>query len=391
MKSFIGRALTTACAAVVMLSGSAFAGGITVSAEKSYEAFYIESDDLISEISSTVSENVPQITKPKASKGLSRDFIRVSWGASKNSRVYKYVVQRRISKNGWQTVATLPNMVNSYDDYVKNPGQTKKYEYRVRCKYVSGNRIKTSPGSTAGTVYGWLKLGITLDPGHYLGCNNNFAQWGYGGSYRYAEGTQMLKLGHYLKAELEKNNVDVKITRDFDLSADRFAPGVRNEKYDARLYNSLVTRGNYAAGTDFFISLHTNAVSHWAETNNWGIQCFPNDLCMSNSASLKLAADLGQTASDNITPGGISISRRIPFNKSLTTWSRSGVISYHLNGKIYYTVLWGAEEVGVPGILLEHSYHTNPAVRAWLLSDANLKKLAKAECRTILRNYGYTS
>ena len=54
----------------------------------------------------------------------------------------------------------------------------------------------------------------------------------------------------------------------------------------------------------------------------------------------------------------------------------------------YYGVLRGAAAVGVPGVLLEHSFHTNRKATEWLLVDSNLKKLAKAEAKTIASFYG---
>ena len=52
------------------------------------------------------------------------------------------------------------------------------------------------------------------------------------------------------------------------------------------------------------------------------------------------------------------------------------------NGECY-GVLRGANAVGTPGIILEHSFHTNTRVIKWLSSDSNLQKLAKAEAECI--------
>ena len=52
-------------------------------------------------------------------------------------------------------------------------------------------------------------------------------------------------------------------------------------------------------------------------------------------------------------------------------------------GADYYGVIRGAVAVGVPGVILEHSFHTNPKAAAWLMVDANLAKLAKAEAECI--------
>ena len=46
-------------------------------------------------------------------------------------------------------------------------------------------------------------------------------------------------------------------------------------------------------------------------------------------------------------------------------------------------MLRGANAVGTPGIILEHSFHTNTRATKWLPSDSNLQKLAKAEAECI--------
>ena len=49
----------------------------------------------------------------------------------------------------------------------------------------------------------------------------------------------------------------------------------------------------------------------------------------------------------------------------------------------YYGVLHGARLVNTPGLILEHGFHTNTNTTKWLLSDANLDRLAKAEAECI--------
>lgn len=77
---------------------------------------------------------------------------------------------------------------------------------------------------------------IVLDPGH--------GQYGNAGVIKpYYEGTQMFKLAHHLKDELEKyKDVTITITRK-KVSDD---PG-------------LSVRGRMAKGYDLFLSLHSNA------------------------------------------------------------------------------------------------------------------------------------
>ena len=54
----------------------------------------------------------------------------------------------------------------------------------------------------------------------------------------------------------------------------------------------------------------------------------------------------------------------------------------------YYGVLNGAHRVGVAGVILEHSFHTNTRAAKWLLVDSNLDKLAQAEAKVLAEYYG---
>lgn len=54
----------------------------------------------------------------------------------------------------------------------------------------------------------------------------------------------------------------------------------------------------------------------------------------------------------------------------------------------YYGVLHGARMVNTPGLILEHSFHTNTRMTNWLLDDANIDRLAKAEVEALAAYYG---
>ena len=51
-------------------------------------------------------------------------------------------------------------------------------------------------------------------------------------------------------------------------------------------------------------------------------------------------------------------------------------------------MLFGAKSVGVPGVIIEHSFHTNRKAAEWLLNETNLDKLAEAEAEALARYYG---
>lgn len=58
------------------------------------------------------------------------------------------------------------------------------------------------------------------------------------------------------------------------------------------------------------------------------------------------------------------------------------------SGNDWYGVINGAAQVGVPGIIIEHSFYTNKRMAEWMMVDSNLDKLAKAEADVIAAHYG---
>ena len=49
----------------------------------------------------------------------------------------------------------------------------------------------------------------------------------------------------------------------------------------------------------------------------------------------------------------------------------------------YYSVLHSSRNVGTPGVILEHGFHTNLKCAKWLSDHSNLESLAKAEAKVI--------
>ena len=187
---------------------------------------------------------------------------------------------------------------------------------------------------------------ICLDAGHFGKYNRspvNPAYW---------ESEMTWKLHRFLKNELEKYGISVITTRveqDKDLG--------------------LVARGRKAAGCDLFLSIHSNAVNN-SEATDYPLAC----CCVSGACDvlgLSLAQAVGRVM--GCRQAGRIIKKR----------NSAGNADW-------YSVLHGAAQVGVPGILMEHGFHTNRANTAWLLNDANLKRLAEAEAETIADYYGLT-
>lgn len=182
---------------------------------------------------------------------------------------------------------------------------------------------------------------ICLDAGHYGKYNQSPV------NKKYYESEMTWKLHIYLKEELEKHGIKVVVTRS-EQSRDL----------------ALTKRGNAAKGCDLFLSLHSNACNTESED-------FPLACCTVSGKADKIGKILADVTAKtmNTKQGG-----RI--------WKRQG------NNGDYYGVLRGAAAVGVPGVLMEHSFHTNNRSANWLLVDSNLKKLAAAEAQAIAEFYG---
>lgn len=182
---------------------------------------------------------------------------------------------------------------------------------------------------------------ICLDAGHYGRYNRSPV------NAAYYESDFTWKFHLLLKAELEKYGIAVITTRPTqggDLG--------------------LEARGRKSAGCDLFLSIHSNACG--AASADHPLAC----CCVSGACDV-LGHELAQCVAgvmETTQPGRI--------------WKRRG------SDGDYYGVLRGAAAVGTPGILLEHSFHTNLRAVNWLLDESNLRRMAAAEAETIAAYYG---
>ena len=177
---------------------------------------------------------------------------------------------------------------------------------------------------------------VCLDAGHY-------GNYNAGAVKGYYESVRMWKLTELLAKELTARGITVIKTRS-------------NQATDL----ALTSRGRKAKGCDLFLSMHSNAAG--AESVDYPVAYVPL-----NGTGTAIGQKLADIVSDVM--GTVQNGR---------TATRKGS-----GGADYYGVIRGAVSVGVPGIILEHSFHTNPKAAAWLMNDANLAKLAKAEADCI--------
>ena len=187
---------------------------------------------------------------------------------------------------------------------------------------------------------------ICLDAGHGTGQNRSPALPAY------CEGDRMFDLQGLLKQALEAYGVSVVCTR-----------AVRQN--DPSLYE----RAQAAKGCDLFLSLHSNAAG--------------NDVCESVDYPVVFYPVSGK--------GCVLASRLtecIRTTMGTTQAAQTRVRWNSAHNADYYGVIRYTASLAVTGLILEHSFHTNTRMTAWLSDDANLKRLAEAEAAAIAAHYG---
>ena len=192
---------------------------------------------------------------------------------------------------------------------------------------------------------------VCLDAGHYGKYNQSPVLKSY------YESDMTWKLHNYLADELAKYGITVVKTRP-------------NQATDLE----LTARGRKAAGCDLFLSLHSNAASSSSAKYALAITMRSNNAETYDERS----ATIGKKLVDAVAKV-MGVTARTS-TKPADGWDRDK------NGKYddeWYGVLQGAKQVKVPGVILEHSFHTNLEMTKWLSNDANLKKLAVEEAKVI--------
>ena len=201
-------------------------------------------------------------------------------------------------------------------------------------------------------------LVVALDAGH--GGRDGGAQ-GNGLS----EKDLTLKIAKYCKAELERySGVRVVMTRSGDF------------------YVGLSERVRYAVsqGADVFVSLHinssTNSSAHGAEV------IIPNDSSYLYEEVHVAGKELAEKILAQIT--GLGLTERDIY------WSDSTSGETFPDGSIadYFTVIDEAHWAGIPGIIVEHAFISNPKDAAFLGNEDNLRALGVADAKGIAAQYG---
>lgn len=188
---------------------------------------------------------------------------------------------------------------------------------------------------------------LKIDPGH-AGKYNSGAAPGYW------ESEMTWKLSNILKKRINKY------------------PGVKATLTKKSLIDDpeVYVRGTMAKGNDLFVSIHSNSSS--SSSSDYPLTIVP----FAKEQLYKLAQPLGKAL-------GKGLEKTMKTSEDFKVWTKK-----QSDGRDWYGVIRGASDVGVAGIIIEHSFHSNPGMARWLMKTKNLKKLAKMEAKTISHYYG---
>lgn len=141
---------------------------------------------------------------------------------------------------------------------------------------------------------------------------------------------------------------------------------------------ALRARGTAAIGCDLFLSNHSNAVSNsMNETIDYvAVYHLVDDTTtQADDISAEIAKLLAPAIAGTM---GTAQGYKVLTRKSSNDRNKDGMMNDN-----YYGVLDGARVVNVPGLILEHGFHTHSKTVRWLLQDSNLDRLAKTEANVI--------
>lgn len=222
---------------------------------------------------------------------------------------------------------------------------------------------------TDGKDSDWLY--ITLDPGHGGNGAGGNDPGAISSTYGYHEADLVLKIGLYLKQELETyRHVHVDMTRSDSYGTSATAP-----------LSKVENRVLFAAAqhSDLLVSLHLNSSpsqsAHGAE------------VLVSNGNYRPEIANVLDSIGTNIL---MQLKNLGIYNRGLVKKSSQDNTLYP-NGELadYYGIVRYGVENNVPSMIVEHCFISNNSeCEQFLSSDAKLRAIAQADARGIAAHYG---
>lgn len=337
----------------------------------------------------------------------SRTQIVLGWKDTLDPLVDTYIIYRRNTINSvgtgeWSAIGkiksdrTANGTAVCYVDQLKN-ANPQQYEYTVGVTVADPNTCVAGMGKTI--IASNIK--ICIDPGHYEKANL------VGGSDRYSEGDFTMFIAAALYKELLKYGIQAEFTRT---TGHISLGGYVDEELDK---GHIKLRGEYAyyTGCDLFVSLHTNSNgdnAHGYPTFSQPVALnhplvIVNTVAMRDSRSLNIANSIGSNLVNENYKMKIATTRTYaPASVgNVPGWSNtindglnvSGITLCRLSssGKDYYGVLRGSSSMGVPGMIIEHGFHSIPEVRR-AAAGGNLDDVwGKADAYGIAYGYGFVT
>lgn len=238
---------------------------------------------------------------------------------------------------------------------------------------------------------------VCIDPGHYKGASKLQGE----NIYDYEEGVFTLKVALALRDELKQYGIRSYLTRESDSIN---ISGYVNEKLDR---GKISLRGEQAKGDDLFVSIHTNANKDNA--NGYPTCSQPidinktiilvNRIAIGSDQIIQMADEIGQAVTTVNYEQKICNTDQFQYvdKDHLTEWSDLYNDSLQVQGTVcyrwgehgdYYGVLRGASTVGVPGMIIEHGFHTIEEVRRQAMQEDLAQKWAEADAYGIAKGFG---
>lgn len=338
---------------------------------------------------------------------ISSNEIKIKWKDSRDSEVSRYVIMRADStKNGidessWKQIGELESDGEVNDEYnsiidTLESSEYFQYAYRIDSESNANGTVTAEKGD----VIPASNVVVCIDPAHYLNKGTVFAE----NSYSYAESRFVLKTALALRDVLKDDyGIDCRMTRE----TDNITIEGMSDYYLDHYYPSL--RGKFAKGCSLFVSLHTN--ENREEANGYPTFAQPIELnktivfVNSTAANSKEMINAANSIGEYVSRANIDAKiSNVKFSRTdkngIMIWSAEyndalelpGSLCRRLNdnGSDYYPELRGAAEVGVPGILIQHAYHTVPQTRKAAAGSNLYGMWAEADAAGIAEGFGFS-
>lgn len=342
-----------------------------------------------------------------------RNEILLTWSDELDIYVEGYDVKRRDTFMGegigeWISIANIKsdhfiNGINwMYVDYI-DADEYKQYEYRIDIILSDISLEESLFAPQEGEPILASNVKVCIDPGHF----HKPGEVTEADEYAYIEGDFMLEVALELKECLRlQYGIDVCLTRESDVIE---LNGFRNEELDSA---HISLRGEYAAkeDCDLFVSLHSNSNEEGAN----GCETFFQPLAINksmvivNTAALHsaVAMDAANVIGAKLSCANFELGLAETDDfvcvtaDTVAEWSKeyndglgevgTVVIRRGKKDPDFYGVLRGAVNAGVPGMIIEHGYHSVESVRqAARMGD--LKDVwANADACGIAYGFGFT-